>query len=59
MPDEVMVTSPATIRVPAGTTAGTALREHEQPNKGPEAIVVVREPRATSVVRPRGSSSSR
>ena len=43
MPDEVMVTSPATIRVPAGTTAGTALREHEQPNKGPEAIVVVRD----------------
>jgi len=38
-----MVTSPATIRVPAGTTAGTALREHELPNKGPEAVVVVRD----------------
>ncbi|MDF6100582.1 threonine--tRNA ligase [Gordonia hongkongensis] len=43
MPDDVQVTSPATIRVPAGTTAGTALREAELPNKGPEAIVVVRD----------------
>ncbi|MGV9858515.1 threonine--tRNA ligase [Gordonia sp. NPDC003425] len=43
MPDDVMVTSPATIRVPAGTTAGTALREHDVPNKGPGAIVVVRD----------------
>ena len=43
MPDNAMVTSPATIRVPAGTTAGTALREHELPNKGPEAVVVVRD----------------
>ncbi|AFR48841.1 threonine--tRNA ligase [Gordonia sp. KTR9] len=43
MPDDVQVTSPATIRVPAGTTAGTALREAEFPNKGPEAIVVVRD----------------
>ncbi|GAC82884.1 threonine--tRNA ligase [Gordonia paraffinivorans NBRC 108238] len=44
MPDDVQVTSPATIRVPAGTTAGTAMREHDLPNKGPEAIVVVRDP---------------
>lgn len=43
MPDDVQVTSPATIRVPAGTTAGTALREAELPNKGPEAVVVVRD----------------
>ncbi|MEE4022906.1 threonine--tRNA ligase [Gordonia sp. PKS22-38] len=43
MPDDVMVTSPATIRVPAGTTAGTALRDHDLPNKGPEAVVVVRD----------------
>jgi threonyl-tRNA synthetase len=43
VPDDVQVTSPATIRVPAGTTAGTALREAELPNKGPEAIVVVRD----------------
>ncbi|MCM3893888.1 threonine--tRNA ligase [Gordonia sputi] len=43
MPDNAMVTSPATIRVPARTTAGTALREHELPNKGPEAVVVVRD----------------
>lgn len=43
MPDDVLVTGPATIRVPAGTTAGTALREHDLPNKGPDAIVVVRE----------------
>lgn len=43
MPDNALVTSPATIRVPAGTTAGTALRAHELPNKGPEAVVVVRD----------------
>ncbi|ATD70746.1 threonine--tRNA ligase [Gordonia amicalis] len=43
MPDDVQVTSPATIRVPAGTTAGTALRDHDLPNKGPDAIVVVRD----------------
>ncbi len=43
MPDNAMVTSPATIRVPAGTTAGTALREHDLPNKGSEAVVVVRD----------------
>ena len=35
---------PATVRVPAGTTAGAALRDLEAPNKGPEAIVVVRDP---------------
>ncbi|MGW5522289.1 threonine--tRNA ligase [Gordonia sp. NPDC003950] len=43
MPDDVTVSHPATVRVPAGTTAGTALREHDLPNKGPEAIVVVRD----------------
>ncbi|GAC68851.1 threonine--tRNA ligase [Gordonia soli] len=43
MPDDIKVTTPATIRVPAGTTAGTALRELELPNKGPQAIVVVRD----------------
>ncbi|RPA66122.1 threonine--tRNA ligase [Gordonia oryzae] len=43
MPDDLKVSHPATIRVPAGTTAGTALREHDLPNKGPQAIVVVRD----------------
>jgi threonyl-tRNA synthetase len=43
VPDDLQVTAPATIRVPAGTTAGTALRDHDLPNKGPEAIVVVRD----------------
>ncbi|NED65439.1 threonine--tRNA ligase, partial [Streptomyces sp. SID10244] len=27
----------------AGTTAGTALRDHDLPNKGPDAVVVVRD----------------
>ncbi|MFW0790433.1 threonine--tRNA ligase [Gordonia sp. CPCC 205333] len=44
MPDHQIVTSAATIRVPAGTTAGTALRELDFPNKGPQAVVVVRDP---------------
>lgn len=43
MPEDQIVTLPATVRVPAGTTAGTALRELELPNKGPQAIVVVRD----------------
>ncbi|MCX6470904.1 MAG: threonine--tRNA ligase [Corynebacteriales bacterium] len=43
MPENSVVASPATIRVPAGTTAGTALREADAPNKGPEAVVVVRD----------------
>ncbi|MCO1578716.1 threonine--tRNA ligase [Crossiella sp. SN42] len=30
--------------VPAGTTAGAALRELEAPNKGPQAVIVVRDP---------------
>lgn len=34
---------PARIMVPAGTTAGTALRDTGLPNKGPDAIVVVRD----------------
>ncbi|WP_086782171.1 threonine--tRNA ligase [Crossiella equi] len=33
--------------VPAGTTAGAALRELEAPNKGPRAVVVVRDPQGT------------
>ena len=41
MPENVL---PATVRVSAGTTAGTALRDAGAPNKGPEAIVVVRDP---------------
>ncbi|MGZ8179791.1 threonine--tRNA ligase [Williamsia sp. SKLECPSW1] len=40
MPENVL---PASVRVPAGTTAGTALREAGAPNKGPDAIVVVRD----------------
>lgn len=40
----VAAVSPARIRVPAGTTAGTALRETGLPNKGPDAVVVVRDP---------------
>ena len=43
MPEDQLVTSAATIRVPAGTTAGTALRELDLPNKGPQAVVVVRD----------------
>ncbi|WP_196814460.1 threonine--tRNA ligase [Nocardia sp. BMG111209] len=34
----------ALVRVPAGTTAGAALREAELPNKGPDAVIVVRDP---------------
>lgn len=41
MPENVL---PATVRVSAGTTAGTALRDAGASNKGPEAIVVVRDP---------------
>ncbi|MBP2478136.1 threonyl-tRNA synthetase [Crossiella equi] len=33
--------------MPAGTTAGAALRELEAPNKGPRAVVVVRDPQGT------------
>ncbi|MGU3433307.1 threonine--tRNA ligase [Actinomycetes bacterium M1A6_2h] len=40
-PDSVVL--PARISVAAGTTAGTALRELGAPNKGPDAIVVVRD----------------
>ncbi|MFT3715313.1 MAG: threonine--tRNA ligase [Gordonia sp. (in: high G+C Gram-positive bacteria)] len=46
MPDNAAserVVLPETIRVTAGTTAGEAMRELELPNKGPQAIVVVRE----------------
>ncbi|WP_103383803.1 threonine--tRNA ligase [Pseudonocardia dioxanivorans] len=34
----------ATVRVPAGTTAGAAVREAGLPANGPEAVVVVRDP---------------
>ena len=43
MTTPVAAVSPASIMVPAGTTAGTALRETGLPNKGPEAVVVVRD----------------
>ena len=35
--------APVTFRVPAGTAAGAAMRELGLPNKGPEAIVCVKE----------------
>ncbi|SDN68596.1 threonine--tRNA ligase [Allokutzneria albata] len=38
-----VVSLPARVTVPAGTTAGQALREVEAPNKGPQAVVVVRD----------------
>lgn len=47
MSENSVVTRPATIKVPAGTTAGTALREAEFPNKGADAIVVVRDAAGT------------
>ena len=34
---------PESFRVPAGTTAGEAMRELGLPNKGPQAVVVVAE----------------
>ncbi|RVW04007.1 threonine--tRNA ligase [Rhodococcus xishaensis] len=37
------VTPAARVKVPAGTTAGTAVREAGLPGKGPEAVVVVRD----------------
>ena len=37
------VTPAARVRVPAGTTAGAAVREAGLPGKGPDAIVVVRD----------------
>ena len=41
-------TSPATlVRVPAGTTAGAAVREAGLPTKGPETVVVVRDAEGT------------
>ncbi|GAA3960681.1 threonine--tRNA ligase [Gordonia caeni] len=46
MPDHAAperVELPESFRVPAGTTAGEAMRELALPNKGPQAIVVVRE----------------
>jgi threonyl-tRNA synthetase len=43
VPENAAVPPSATITVAAGTTAGAALRESGHPNKGPEAIVVVRD----------------
>ncbi|WP_026303121.1 threonine--tRNA ligase [Jongsikchunia kroppenstedtii] len=43
MPDNPAPQRAGSIRVPAGTTAGAALRELDYPNKGAEAIVVVRD----------------
>ncbi|MCW0189992.1 MAG: threonine--tRNA ligase, partial [Rhodococcus sp.] len=39
--------SAAPLRVPAGTTAGTAVREAGYPTKGPDVIVVVRDGEGT------------
>ncbi|MFI6866530.1 threonine--tRNA ligase [Nocardia sp. NPDC050406] len=36
-------TPAALVRVPAGTTAGAAVREAELPSKGPNAVIVVRD----------------
>ena len=47
MPENAAATPPATITVAAGTTAGAALRDSGHPNKGPEAIVVVRDAEGT------------
>ena len=41
MPDSAVLAP--RISVAAGTTAGTALRDTGLPNKGPDAIVVVRD----------------
>ncbi|MFF3571128.1 threonine--tRNA ligase [Nocardia jiangxiensis] len=38
------ITPAALVRVPAGTTAGAAVREAGLPTKGPETVVVVRDP---------------
>ncbi|CAM3461857.1 threonine--tRNA ligase [Kibdelosporangium persicum] len=40
----VQAVPPQRVVVPAGTTASTAVREAELPTKGPDAIVVVRDP---------------
>ncbi|MGF6882595.1 threonyl-tRNA synthetase [Nocardia sp. GAS34] len=37
------ITPAALIRVPAGTTAGSAVREADLPTKGPDTVVVVRD----------------
>ena len=34
---------PSSVRIPAGTTAGAAVREAGLPTTGPQAIVVVRD----------------
>ncbi|WP_431876681.1 threonine--tRNA ligase [Amycolatopsis sacchari] len=43
-PSSAATAPAASVVVPAGTTAGTAIREAGLPTKGPETIVVVRDP---------------
>jgi threonyl-tRNA synthetase len=43
-PPAVLTAPPQRVVVPAGTTASTAVREAGLPTKGPDAIVVVRDP---------------
>jgi threonyl-tRNA synthetase len=43
-PSSVVAAPAASVVVPAGTTAGTAIREAGLPTKGPDAVVVVRDP---------------
>jgi threonyl-tRNA synthetase len=43
-PSSVVAAPAASVVVPAGTTAGTAVRDAGLPTKGPDAIVVVRDP---------------
>jgi threonyl-tRNA synthetase len=43
-PPAVLTAPPQRVVVPAGTTASTAVREAGLPTKGPDAVVVVRDP---------------
>ena len=52
--------SPATlVRVPAGTTAGAAVREAGLPTKGPDTVVVVRDAAQIQPFRTAGSVAAR
>ncbi|MEN3266602.1 MAG: threonyl-tRNA synthetase, partial [Pseudonocardia sp.] len=44
MPAPASTAVSAPVRVPAGTTAGTAVREAGLPTSGPSTVVVVRDP---------------
>ncbi|MGM1059555.1 threonine--tRNA ligase [Saccharothrix sp. Mg75] len=46
-PRPAAASEPPRVVVPAGTTAGTAVREAGLPGKGPDAVVVVRDPEGT------------